>query len=83
MQDWDRPVTFDLLSDRDDLWFYHHVTWMDMDGDGKKDALTGRASVGTGIAPHSTQYHHTNYTYCIYVYIEMLEMLHISEVSWP
>ena len=45
VSDWDNPVLHDLLPDRTDEFFYHRIVWKDMDGDGRKDALTSRARV--------------------------------------
>lgn len=37
-----RPTEMTTGSD-DHHWFYHRVLWLDMNGDGKKDAVTCRA----------------------------------------
>lgn len=37
-----QPVGYQITK-TDQEWFYHRVVWIDMDGDGKQDAVTCRA----------------------------------------
>ena len=43
-----KPKTYDITSDpfgNAVFWFYHDVTWKDMNGDGRLDAVTARVNI--------------------------------------
>jgi len=49
-RDYNNPVTHDIVLDDSIDYFYHRVLWKDCNGDGRKDALTLRARVVSGVS---------------------------------